>query len=147
VFRGKFSGSIPVFVTLALFLSAPHGRAQDPQDKPPAAPAKPAPKPNKDSATQNAPDQPAWDPLRAEKDIEVGQHWICLPTRKTAQKSKRNLKNFGKKWRKKRRISAAVPGPYTRCSAPELARQPIQDAAGALEFGKTLFFHAKFPRM
>ena len=76
MFRGKFSGSIPVFVTLALFLSAPHGRAQDPQDKPPAAPAKPAPKPNKDSATQNAPDQPAWDPLRAEKDIEVGQHYM-----------------------------------------------------------------------
>jgi tetratricopeptide (TPR) repeat protein len=69
---------------LAVFLAAPLGRAQDPrqdsrskpQDKPPAAPAKPAPKPKKDSATQNAPDQPAWDPLRAEKDIEVGQHYM-----------------------------------------------------------------------
>jgi tetratricopeptide (TPR) repeat protein len=66
-------------------LVAPHAScAQDPQqdssskpqDKPPAAPAKPAAKPNKDSATQNAPDQPAWDPLRAEKDIEVGQHYM-----------------------------------------------------------------------
>jgi tetratricopeptide (TPR) repeat protein len=84
VFRRKFSRSIPVFVSLAVFLAAPLGRARDsqqdssskPQDKPPAAPAKPAAKPNKDSATQNAPDQPAWDPLRAEKDIEVGQHYM-----------------------------------------------------------------------
>jgi tetratricopeptide (TPR) repeat protein len=82
--RRNFSRSIPVFVILAVILAAPLGRAQDPQqdssskpqDKPPAAPAKPAPKPNKDSATQNAPDQPAWDPLRAEKDIEVGQHYM-----------------------------------------------------------------------
>ncbi|HEX4542280.1 MAG TPA: hypothetical protein VH114_03855, partial [Candidatus Acidoferrum sp.] len=60
---------IPVFAVVAVFLAAPLGRAQypqpdsssKPQDKPPAAPAKPAPKPNKDSATQNAPEQPAWD--------------------------------------------------------------------------------------
>ncbi|PYT88681.1 MAG: hypothetical protein DMG36_23540 [Acidobacteria bacterium] len=63
------------------------GYAQDPQQesssKPPdataPAPAKPANKPNKpnnDSATKNAPDQPAWDPLRAEKDIEVGEHYM-----------------------------------------------------------------------
>ena len=31
---------------------------------------------NKDSATKNAPDQPTWDPLRAEKDIEVGEHYM-----------------------------------------------------------------------
>jgi tetratricopeptide (TPR) repeat protein len=31
---------------------------------------------NKDSATKNAPDQPMWDPLRAEKDIEVGEHYM-----------------------------------------------------------------------
>jgi tetratricopeptide (TPR) repeat protein len=86
VVRSKFRRLIPVFVTLAVFLAAPLAHAQDPQqdssskpqDKPPAAPAKPAPKPkpNKDSATQNASDQPAWDPLRAEKDIEVGQHYM-----------------------------------------------------------------------
>src|SRR5436853_1825547 len=29
-----------------------------------------------DTATQNAPDQPAWDPLRAEKDLEVGQYYM-----------------------------------------------------------------------
>jgi tetratricopeptide (TPR) repeat protein len=45
------------------------------------APAKKTDKPskdsaNKDSATKNAPDQPMWDPLRAEKDIEVGEHYM-----------------------------------------------------------------------
>ncbi len=33
-------------------------------------------KQKKDSATQNAPDQPTWDPLRAEKDLEVGQFYM-----------------------------------------------------------------------
>lgn len=44
----------------------------------PQDPPKPKPKPNSatDSATQNAPDQPTWDPLRAEKDIEVGQYYL-----------------------------------------------------------------------
>ncbi len=31
---------------------------------------------NKDSATTSAPDQPTWDPLRAEKDVEVGQYYF-----------------------------------------------------------------------
>jgi tetratricopeptide (TPR) repeat protein len=60
------------------------GRAQDPgpesTSKPPdpsaPTPAKKQKKTNKDSSTQNAPDQPTWDPLRAEKDIEVGQHYM-----------------------------------------------------------------------
>lgn len=38
--------------------------------------AKPKPKPNSDNATQNAADQPMWDPLRAEKDLEVGQYYM-----------------------------------------------------------------------
>jgi tetratricopeptide (TPR) repeat protein len=57
------------------------------QDQPPEssskavdAPNPPSKKPDKknkpDSATQNAPDQPTWDPLRAEKDIEVGQYYM-----------------------------------------------------------------------
>ena len=72
-----------------LLLAASQGYAQDPQQesssKPPdtSAPA-PAKKPdksardsaNKDSATKNAPDQPKWDPLRAENDIEVGEHYM-----------------------------------------------------------------------
>jgi tetratricopeptide (TPR) repeat protein len=37
---------------------------------------KPKPKTNKDNATQSAPDQPTWDPLRADKDIEVGQYYM-----------------------------------------------------------------------
>jgi len=47
--------------------------------KPPDAPNPPkrSNKKNKpDSATQNSPDQPTWDPLRAEKDIEVGQYYM-----------------------------------------------------------------------
>jgi len=38
----------------------------------------PKPKPNSssDNATQSAPDQPNWDPLRAEKDLEVGQYYM-----------------------------------------------------------------------
>ena len=72
---------------LAVFgtpLAASPGRAQDgqqdssskPPDAAPPAPAKKQNKSNKDSATKNAPDQPKWDPLRAEKDIEVGQHYM-----------------------------------------------------------------------
>lgn len=40
--------------------------------------AKPKPKPNSgtDNATKNADDQPMWDPLRAEKDLEVGQYYM-----------------------------------------------------------------------
>lgn len=58
---------------------------QDSSSKPPdsAAPAsaKKTDKPpkdstDKDSATKNAPDQPMWDPLRAENDIEVGEHYM-----------------------------------------------------------------------
>ena len=56
------------------------------QDQQPESSSKPADKPqqdakqkskkNADSATKNAPDQPAWDPLRAEKDLEVGQFYM-----------------------------------------------------------------------
>jgi tetratricopeptide (TPR) repeat protein len=52
--------------------------SQDPV--PPEAPSNPqaAPKakPNTDSATQAAPDQPQWDPRRAEKDLEVGKYYM-----------------------------------------------------------------------
>jgi tetratricopeptide (TPR) repeat protein len=33
---------------------------------------------NPDGATQSAPDQPVWDPLRAEKDLEVGRHYMSM---------------------------------------------------------------------
>ena len=56
------------------------------QDQPPESSSKPADAPNPakkpdkknkpDSATQSSPDQPTWDPLRAEKDLEVGQYYM-----------------------------------------------------------------------
>jgi tetratricopeptide (TPR) repeat protein len=67
---------------ITLFLSGLPLRAQDPAPESSSKPAEtPAPKkPDKkhksDAATQNAPDQPSWDPLRAEKDIEVGQYYM-----------------------------------------------------------------------
>lgn len=80
----RFSRAILVLATLAFLLVAPLCRAQDSQQesssKPPdsasPAPKKKADKSGKDSATKNAPDQPQWDPLRAEKDIEVGEHYM-----------------------------------------------------------------------
>jgi len=83
--------TILMFAALFTPFASMQARAQDPQQesssKPPESPSKPA-KPNddmkpkssakqkKDSATQNAPDQPTWDPLRAEKDLEVGQYYM-----------------------------------------------------------------------
>jgi tetratricopeptide (TPR) repeat protein len=56
---------------------------QEPAQKPddtPAPPPPPAKKPgakkNSDNAAQSAPDQPIYDPLRAEKDLEVGQYYM-----------------------------------------------------------------------
>jgi tetratricopeptide (TPR) repeat protein len=54
--------------------------AQDPPaDTPPKQPPAPPPskaKQNKDSAAQSAPDQPKWDPMRADKDIDVGKFYL-----------------------------------------------------------------------
>jgi tetratricopeptide (TPR) repeat protein len=64
-----------------LVLAAPcRNFAQDPPP-PPDKPAVPTDKPkpprtNADNATQNAPDQPKWDPLRAEKDMQVGEYYM-----------------------------------------------------------------------
>lgn len=67
----------------ALFASLP-AHAQDPPKESSSKPASPpddmkpksTAKKKNDTATQNAPDQPAWDPLRAEKDLEVGQYYM-----------------------------------------------------------------------
>jgi tetratricopeptide (TPR) repeat protein len=56
----------------ALFLCSA-SLAQDSSSK---SPPKPKPNSSTDNATQNAPDQPTWDPLRAEKDMEVGQYYL-----------------------------------------------------------------------
>lgn len=69
--------SIALATTLAaLCFLSPSASAQDPTPPPPKAQDQPKPKPNTDSATQSAPDQPKWDPLRAEKDIEVGKYYM-----------------------------------------------------------------------
>src|SRR5215470_16477452 len=40
------------------------------------SPTKPKANKQTDSATKNAEDQPKWDPLRAEKDLEVGKYYM-----------------------------------------------------------------------
>ncbi len=80
----RFNRTIPILAAVSLLLAAPHTPGQDPPQESTSKPASPPndmkPKPTgkqkKDSATQNAPDQPTWDPLRAEKDLEVGQYYM-----------------------------------------------------------------------
>ena len=83
----RFTRFIPRLTALLVLLIADSAYAQEPQQesssKPPDAAAPAAArksdksaKANTDSATKNAPDQPTWDPLRAEKDIEVGAHYM-----------------------------------------------------------------------
>jgi len=73
---------MPKAAVIILFVVGPLLHAQEPEpessSKPADAPTpkKPDAKKKKDSATQNATDQPAWDPLRAEKDLEVGQYYM-----------------------------------------------------------------------
>ena len=75
---------IPAVAALFLLLAAGQAHAEDPQqessskpaDAPTPTPPKSTAKQTKDTATRSAPDQPAWDPLRAEKDLEVGQYYM-----------------------------------------------------------------------
>lgn len=53
----------------------PGSKPQDPS-KPPDEAAKKPDKKQKDSATENAPDQPTWDPLRADNDLAVGRYYM-----------------------------------------------------------------------
>ena len=80
----RFRSAIPILAAVFLLFAVSQTHAQDPQpessskpaDSPPATPPKSPAKQKKDTATRNAPDQPAWDPLRAEKDLEVGQYYM-----------------------------------------------------------------------
>ncbi len=80
----RLSKRVSILSTLFLLFVAGNSFAQDPQqessskpaDAAPAPPSKPSAKQKKDTATQNAPDQPTWDPLRAEKDLEVGHYYM-----------------------------------------------------------------------
>ena len=82
--RMRFKTAIPILGAVFFLSGAPQWSAQDPaqesSSKPASEPTAPPPKPTskqkKDSATQNAPDQPTWDPLRAERDLEVGQFYM-----------------------------------------------------------------------
>jgi tetratricopeptide (TPR) repeat protein len=70
-----------VLLGLAVFIVPERSFAQDPPPPPPDKPAAPTDKPkppktNADNATQNASDQPTWDPLRAEKDMQVGTYYM-----------------------------------------------------------------------
>jgi len=74
--RGIVFGAV-WFVLATLCFRASIVSGQDPPSAPPAKPQDaPKPKPNTDTAAQSAPDQPKWDPLRAEKDIEVGKYYM-----------------------------------------------------------------------
>jgi tetratricopeptide (TPR) repeat protein len=76
-------------VVTFVFLCAPALRAQDSQGESSSTTPKPLPpgppdsskpkssnKKSKDTKTNSAADQPTWDPLRAEKDLDVGQFYL-----------------------------------------------------------------------
>jgi len=66
--------SAVLVAVVSLCFTAHSASAQNPP--PPKQQDQPTPKPNTDSAAQSAPDQPKWDPLRAEKDINVGKYYM-----------------------------------------------------------------------
>jgi tetratricopeptide (TPR) repeat protein len=80
----RLISAIRVLAAVSVLYAASQSHAQDPQPESSSKPATPPDdmkpkstgKQKKDSATKNAPDQPAWDPLRAEKDLEVGQYYM-----------------------------------------------------------------------
>lgn len=77
-FASRIVSSVFLLSFVAIFPPS-HALAQDPPPKPSENPA-PPPK-NQDGkpgspATSNSPDQPTWDPLRAEKDLEVGRYYM-----------------------------------------------------------------------
>ncbi|MGB7438306.1 MAG: tetratricopeptide repeat protein [Candidatus Acidiferrum sp.] len=63
-----------------LLFTVQHVSAQNPQPPPPPPPSKPqdAPKPAPvgDSDASAPSDQPKWDPLRAERDVDVGKYYL-----------------------------------------------------------------------
>jgi tetratricopeptide (TPR) repeat protein len=81
----RFAKTNLIFVAVFLLFDAWPMHAQDPPQESSSKPASPPnddmkpkspAKQKKDTATKNASDQPAWDPLRAEKDLEVGQYYM-----------------------------------------------------------------------
>jgi tetratricopeptide (TPR) repeat protein len=83
----RFAQKLLWRVAAAACLGGVPARAQVPvtQPPPPAPPpdtapapssSQPTPKKNADNAVQSAPDQPTWDPLRADKDMNVGKYYM-----------------------------------------------------------------------
>ncbi|HXX99779.1 MAG TPA: tetratricopeptide repeat protein [Candidatus Limnocylindrales bacterium] len=73
--RGVFA-AIVLLAAAGLSLAPQRASAQEPSPSPSPKQDAPKQKPNTDSPIQSAPDQPKWDPLRAEKDIEVGKYYM-----------------------------------------------------------------------
>ena len=66
-----------VGMATALLCAAPLWAQEPPPANAPAESPSPAkPKKNADNAVQSAPDQPTWNPQRAEKDLEVGKYYM-----------------------------------------------------------------------
>ena len=64
-------------ISLALVVgSVSYAQERPPEPADALGQNKPDKKTKSDSATRNAADQPTWDPLRAEKDLEVGQYYM-----------------------------------------------------------------------
>jgi tetratricopeptide (TPR) repeat protein len=70
----RIEATLRILLVAALFcgsLTLAHAQSSDEQPKPKA-------NKQKDTATKNADDQPKWDPLRAEKDLEVGKYYMRI---------------------------------------------------------------------
>jgi tetratricopeptide (TPR) repeat protein len=80
--RKRLLVSLTAFAFLLGFCGPLHAQnpppdsSSKPPDTPPPPPAKTKDKSKPDSATKSAPDQPKWDPLAAEKDLEVGKYYM-----------------------------------------------------------------------
>jgi len=71
------TAGVLAWAAVTLCFGSLRASAQDPPATSPAPPpVPPKPKPNTDSAVQSADEQPKWDPLRAEKDLEVGKYYM-----------------------------------------------------------------------
>lgn len=73
----RISQILIALLLAAMCLGPMPPRAQEaPAPAPPPDTSKPKPKPNTDTAVNSSPDQPQWDPQRAEKDIQVGKYYM-----------------------------------------------------------------------
>ena len=75
--RMRTLADLATLTICGVFLCVAQVNAQDPPaSAPPPTQPQPKQKKNVDSAVNSAPDQPKWDPLRAEKDIEIGKFYM-----------------------------------------------------------------------